>query len=223
MTGGCVISAIGSGNSWNGWRIWKPAERSLLAEVIHDEPIQLIVAAMLRVDNLSKRQSTADAAELDRAATLLEAAVDRLRNLIVVALTPPDLSIDLAVALRELAEGIFIGSVTFEMYGNAHTRLTDAAKSAAYRILREALVNVPKHAAARNVTVRLDERDGMVEFALTDDGIGAESLEAGPGHLGLATMHARADAEGGHIRISAKAGEGTTVTLALPVMNGRTE
>jgi signal transduction histidine kinase len=195
-------------------------ERSLLAEVIHDEPIQLIVAAILRVDNLSTRQSTADAEELDRAATLLETAVEGLRNLIAVRLTPADLSIDLGIALRDLVEGIFVGTVTFRMVGDPQVSLTDAAKGAAYRILREALVNVHQHARAMNVTIRFDERDGMVVFVVTDDGLGADHFEAGSGHLGLATR-ARAAAEGGQFQITGVLGEGTTVTLSLPASTGR--
>ena len=54
---------------------------------------------------------------------------------------------------------------------------------------------------------------------LIDDGVGSESLDAGRGHLGIATMRARADAEGGLLRIDSTPGVGTTVTLSLPAKN----
>lgn len=191
-------------------------ERSMLAEVIHDEPVQLIVAAILRVDSLGRRLSTTDGREMERVATMLELAVDKLRNLIVIALTPPDLTEGLGAALRDLAVGIFAGSVVFELAGDAHVNLTDAAKGTAYRVFREALINVRQHARSQYVTLRLAERNGMVEMILIDDGVGSESLDAERGHLGIATMRARADAEGGVLRIDSAPGMGTTVALSLP-------
>jgi signal transduction histidine kinase len=59
----------------------------------------------------------------------------------------------------------------------------------------------------------------MVEIMLIDDGMGSESLDAGRGHLGVATMRARADAEGGFLHFDSAPGVGTTVTLSLPVKN----
>jgi len=194
-------------------------ERSVLAEVIHDEPVQLIIAAILRVDSLGRRLSSADGYELDQAATMLELAVDKLRNLIVIALTPPDLSEGLGVALRDLAEGIFLGSTAFELVGNPHVNLTDAAKGTAYRVFREALINIRQHARSQHVTLRLTEHNGMVEIMLIDDGVGSASLDAGRGHLGIATMRARADAEGGHLHIESEPGVGTRVRLSMPARN----
>ncbi len=194
-------------------------ERSVLAEVIHDEPVQLIVAAILRVDSLAGRLSAADGRELEAAATMLESAVDKLRNLIVIALTPPDLTGGLGFALRDLAEGIFLGSTVFELVGDPHVNLTDAANGTAYRIFREALINVRQHARSQRVILRLAEHKEMVEIMLIDDGVGSESLDSGRGHLGIATMRARADAEGGFLHIDSAPGAGTTVSLSLPVKN----
>ncbi len=131
-------------------------ERSVLAEVIHDEPIQLIVAALLRVD-LLHAQSAGDAVDqLDEIATLLESSVDRLRRLIV-ALSPPDLSDGLGSALRVLADGIFVDANTqFQIIGPLRVHLAPSAEETVFRIFREAMVNARKHSSASNVTLRLD-------------------------------------------------------------------
>jgi signal transduction histidine kinase len=199
-------------------------ERSLLAEVIHDEPIQLIVAAILRIDLLSARSigtgpdAAPESAELDRIATLLEGSVDRLRRLIV-AMTPPDLTDGLGAALRDLAGGIFVGTTTrFRVDGPMHLRIAIPAKETAFRILREALVNARKHARAGLVTLRLDQYEEECVLTLTDDGIGSDSLDVVPGHLGMATMRARANAEGGTLRFDSTPGLGTTVELTLPMI-----
>jgi len=67
-------------------------------------------------------------------------------------------------------------------------------------------------------TLSIEERDGVVTLTLSDDGLGSACLDAGPGHLGMATMRARADAEDGEVQVESIAGSGTVVTLTLPIM-----
>ena len=85
----------------------------------------------------------------------------------------------------------------------------------AYRILREAMVNVRKHARATIVTMKVDQADDVVTMTLSDNGVGSACLDAGPGHLGMATMRARADAEDGKLEIESIVGLGTVVTLDI--------
>ena len=130
-------------------------ERSLLAEAIHDEPIQRIVAGILRLDHLSTRLDPATRNEVDEVTEQLVTTVDWLRDLIVVALTPPDLSAGLGPALAGLARSIFTATPTvFTVVGPDHVPLSVPAKEAVYRIFREALGNVRKHAQANNATLR---------------------------------------------------------------------
>ena len=191
-------------------------ERTLLAEAIHDGPMQLIVAVMMRLENLGISGSNADMQEVEELVDTLETSVQRLRTLIV-ALTPPDLTEGMAAALNDLAQGIFIGTGTqITFAGVRHVPLTPLRKQNALRILREALVNVRKHARAQHVLVELEQADGQVIARIVDDGVGAHELDAGPGHLGMATMRARASAEGGHLDVRGIPDVGTTVTLMLP-------
>jgi signal transduction histidine kinase len=193
-------------------------ERSVLAEVIHDEPIQLIVAALLRVDLLHADSVGDQADQLDQIATLLESSVDRLRRLIV-ALSPPDLSDGLGSALRVLADGIFVDASTqFQITGPLHVHLAPPAEETVFRIFREAMVNVRKHSSASNVMLHLDMRDAVFVATLTDDGVGSNGLDTDLGHLGTATMRARAKAEGGVLRIESEPGRGTIVELTLPTV-----
>ena len=193
-------------------------ERSQIAESIHDEPIQLIVAAAMRIDFLRNAAPGGDD-ELNRLATLLESSVDWLRNLIQVDLSPPDMTRGIGEALRELADGIFGGNRPLQIVGPMDVNLTPSANAAAYRILREALINAHKHAHAETVTLRIEQLDRMVVFSVSDDGVGAGDL-AGPGHLGLATMRARAEAEGGQLHVQSTPGAGTTIVLTLPITGG---
>jgi signal transduction histidine kinase len=78
------------------------------------------------------------------------------------------------------------------------------------------MVNARKHSVATNVTLNLDQRDGVCVVTLTDDGIGSDGLGTDLGRVGTATMRARAKAEGWQLRIESKPGDGTVVELTLP-------
>ncbi len=96
-----------------------------------------------------------------------------------------------------------------------------AVEDEAYRIVREALTNVRKHAAAQRVVIRLDVSEGWLIVEVEDDGRGFDPTRAGgaaegPPRLGLATIRERAASAGGRVEWRSGAG-GTTVRLAIPV------
>ncbi len=91
-----------------------------------------------------------------------------------------------------------------------------------YRVLQESLNNVIKHAEAKEVWVTVGMDDGKLSFVVADDGRGFEMNPAdastGPEvGLGLRILHERARILGGTLEITSQPGEGTRVTLRLPV------
>ncbi len=89
-----------------------------------------------------------------------------------------------------------------------------------YRIIREALTNASKHARGASVTVFLNGDQGS--------GFGARISDNGPGfaprtdkrspqgHLGLSSMHERAEALGGWVHLDSAEGAGTAIEVWLP-------
>jgi signal transduction histidine kinase len=91
--------------------------------------------------------------------------------------------------------------------------------AAVYRITREALTNVVRHAKASGASVQVDYRDGRVEVAVRDNGSGSDAgREPGTrmGH-GIAGMRERAEALGGRLSAGPSTGGGFLVTASLPV------
>lgn len=170
-------------------------ERLVLAEAIHDEPLQLVIAATMRLDTLAGNLS-ARPEETEQVILILEDAIGKLRTLIT-ALTPPELTDELGLALRRLAQAVFVvaPTVTVTVTGHDHVSLSPTRELNVCRILREGLVNARKHARANHIWLTLSETDGIVTAVLRDDGVGATDLDPRPGHLGMATMHGRAAAE----------------------------
>lgn len=191
-------------------------ERTRIADSIHASPIQLIVAAAMRVDLLSTSTLQAHSVELDRLAVLLEDSVDWLRSLADIDLAPPNLSRGLIQAMRNLGRTVISPSRHFAVTGPDTITLSAAASAAVYSVVREALLNAEKHAGAQHITISIAQDTRMVTVTVTDDGVGTTGLP-GPGHLGLAAMRIRAEAEDGQLTIQSAPGTGTTVVLAVPI------
>jgi PAS domain S-box-containing protein len=87
------------------------------------------------------------------------------------------------------------------------------------RIVQEALANVRRHSAARNIEVGLRRDDEAILIEVADDGRGFDAGSARAG-IGLSAMRERVEGLGGEIEISSRPGEGTEVMVRVPVGGG---
>jgi two-component system, NarL family, sensor histidine kinase UhpB len=84
--------------------------------------------------------------------------------------------------------------------------------------LQEALTNVARHAAAKNVRIGLTLEGSSTILTVSDDGRGmAPEVLSRRTSLGLMGMRERALAFGGTLELSAAPGGGTTVAVRVPV------
>ena len=95
----------------------------------------------------------------------------------------------------------------------------DAVQSTAvFRIFQEALTNILRHAHATRVEVTMVEDTGVFVLMIGDNGRGITEIErSGESSIGLLGMRERAHLIGGEIEVSGVEGEGTIVTLRLPI------
>jgi signal transduction histidine kinase len=92
-----------------------------------------------------------------------------------------------------------------------------------YRIFQECLTNISKHAGASAVSIAVRKQDdGLVYIVLEDNGTGFDPAQvsnrrlAGRG-LGLAALNERARMLGGTLEVRSRPGEGTKVTVVIPI------
>ena len=85
------------------------------------------------------------------------------------------------------------------------------------RIAGEALMNVRKHARAREVSLRLEVVRRQLRLTVTDAGVGFRVRGARVRGFGLSGIEDRARAVGGRAAIRSAPGRGTTVTVTVPV------
>jgi signal transduction histidine kinase len=194
-------------------------ERHRIAGDVHDDPLQKVVAAALRVDVLAKEPLSPHTLEtVEALRDSLRLAIDSLRYLLF-ELRPPILKHDgLEAALRALVEhGEFTAKV--EIMSELATEPAYEARLAAFRIAQEALANARKHANADRIDVVLTERDDGLLTRISDDGIGFSGDVLGAeleGHIGLAEMRERAEMAGGWCLVQSLAQIGTRVEFWIP-------
>lgn len=84
------------------------------------------------------------------------------------------------------------------------------------QVVREGLSNVARHARASTVTVRADLAEGCLVVEVIDDGAGFRPTSPSVGR-GLENVTERAQVLGGDVDVDSAPGEGTRVTLTVPV------
>jgi PAS domain S-box-containing protein len=97
--------------------------------------------------------------------------------------------------------------------------------TATFRIFQECLTNVIRHAQAKSVRVDLCQEEESILLVVEDDGIGfcESGFSNALGSLGLLGMKERAQFCGGDVHISSSPGNGTKVTVRVPVDIPRAE
>jgi PAS domain S-box-containing protein len=150
-------------------------------------------------------------AELSRIATGLANAVEDLREF-SRGIHPAVLSKGgLGPALRALARR---STIPVELDVTAGARFPEPIEVAAYFVASEALANATKHAQASRIEVSLEPGNGSLLLSIRDDGVGGADSARGSGLIGLTD---RIEALGGSIRLRSRPGDGTRITVELPL------
>jgi two-component system NarL family sensor kinase len=154
-----------------------------------------------------------------RALALTRSTLDEARRSVLELRAAPLEGRTLAEALTALAEDLRAGgSGTVRVSHDGETRsLPPAVEVGLYRIAREALTNVARHANAAEVTVHVAVGPERVRMQVEDDGVGFDPARVPPGRYGLIGMTERARLLGGTLTIESAPGEGTTVAADVPL------
>jgi signal transduction histidine kinase/uncharacterized protein YhfF len=196
------------------------SERRRLGRELHDGAQQRLVVLGQRLD-LARRAARDDP---EKARTMLDAARSETRAIgeelrdMARGLAPAGLQQHgLAGALQVLGSR---STLPVEVGGLPDRRLPDPIEATLYFLVSEAIANAIKHAEAERMTVDIGFRGGALVGEITDDGRGGASLDPEGGLQGLAD---RVAAVGGTLEVDSPAGEGTRLTVTIPMTRWRTE
>jgi signal transduction histidine kinase len=189
------------------------AERQRIERDLHDGAQQRLVALTVTLGMAESRLANdpeAAAELIAKAREEAQLAVKELREL-AHGIHPTLLSErGLGAALEALAVR---APVPVSINGVPEDRLPSVVESTAYYVTAEALTNVAKYARADQAFVHLSIEDDRLRLQVGDDGVGG----ADPSGTGLRGLRDRVDALDGEIEIHSPPGNGTTVTVELPL------
>jgi len=201
--------------------------RKKLARDLHDGPTQSVAAITMRLNYtrlLLEREPEKVKEELEKLETLARRTTKEIRTMLFtlrpVILETQGLVAALEQYLKQLEEGA--GLVVHLEASDLGDRLDTEIEGVAFSIIEEAVSNAKKYAHARNIWVRLGFEGALFVATVEDDGQGfdvAEVLDsyAQRGSLGLINMQERAELVEGTWTIESAIGQGTKVTLIVPL------
>jgi PAS domain S-box-containing protein len=201
-------------------------ERHRLATELHDQIGQSLVMSKMKLDSLRQSISSSESTAVIREISDCLGQVIQNTRTLTFDLSSPilyELGFEAAVAdwldeqIRE-KHGI---KTDFEDDGQSKP-LDDDIRVLLFRNVRELLVNVVKHANAKNVKVSIRKVDDWICVSVEDDGVGfdvteVESMVTKKAKFGLFSIRERLESVGGHFEIKSKVGQGSKITMTAPL------
>ena len=196
------------------------SERRLVAHDIHDGFAQDLVGAQMQLQGvLGDPDSNADSDDLQRIIGLLNKAIKECRRLIrdLRPMILDESGVVDAIAHLVAEENENYGLTVAFAHDVQFDRLDPKLEGAIYRIVQESISNVRRHAKIEHAAVELAEHDGMLSVVVRDQGVGFDPEQVATTCFGLRGVRERARLFNGTAEINSTPGEGTTVSVRLPV------
>jgi|GEM_PF-882184 len=210
-------------------------ERQAIAADLHDHVGHSLALARMQLNSITKAKSELEKNILVKdVSNILLAALRDTRNLISELSSPSMKELGLGAAVSEYLEGQIakrhgLKTEFVDDIDDAHKKTLDEnTRALLFRSVRELLVNVVKHARAKEVRVHFSEVAGVMKISIGDDGVGfvpgAEKRPKGPtGGFGLFSIQERMVNMGGSFDIQSEPGQGTRVELTVPLPGEKIE
>ncbi len=192
------------------------ADRDRIARDLHDHVIQRLFAAGLSLQSVLAQVPAGPGRDrVSAVISQLDGTIRDVRTTVFDLHTSDDEDTRTSLRRRLLdlvteTAGELTSSVRTQ--GAVDTLVGGALAADLEAVVREAVSNAARHAAAHSVTVTLDVSDTLV-LEVADDGIG---MDPGAARSGLRNLEARARARGGELVVTADS-EGTLLRWSSPL------
>jgi signal transduction histidine kinase len=199
--------------------------RRQVAMNMHDYLGQNLAISKIKLDSLRQLVTSQKKADiLDEVRTLLGSTIDSVRSL-TFELSPPvlyELGFEAAVEWLVRYIGKRDGMLTDFHNDGKLKSLEDNVRILLFQSVREAIINVTKHAHAKKMSVSITRDGHNIQIFIVDDGIGFDVskvrlLDEKSHAFGLLSIRERIGYIGGRFEIQSAPGKGTRVLLSAPV------
>jgi PAS domain S-box-containing protein len=204
------------------------SERQRMALFLHDEIGQSLALLQMKLGSFANAsKSKSDKHDIKVLRDLLETIIEQTHTL-TFELSPPVLhQLGLEAAIEWAGEKISRDhglDFTFNDDGMAKS-LNPDLQAILFRCVRELMLNTAKHAKAKRLTVAIARDGEKISYTIADDGLGFDpslhdtrTEETG---FGLLSVREHLATMGGNCRIQSTPGQGTRITLTVPVGGGQ--
>ncbi|HUL45208.1 MAG TPA: HAMP domain-containing protein [Bacteroidota bacterium] len=198
-------------------------ERKGISREIHDELGQALTTLKLNLTLLQSEIEPENAIAHNQIKLMLQLVDTTIKSVkrLITSLRPlllDDLGLTVAIEwqIDEFQERT---AIPCEISIAPDTIIVDPERSiAVFRILQETLTNIARHSGASSSSVFLGAKNGELELCVRDNGKGITVEELNdPKSFGLIGIRERAYYWGGRVDIAGSPGEGTTVTVHIPL------
>lgn len=201
-------------------------ERKKISKDLHDVVAQSLMGINVRLATL-KIKTGQNTQEFNRTISSTQRLLTKTAQMVhqfASGLRPSVLDdIGLIPALHALMIDFSIRSgVRAELKASRKAdKLADDSRTVLFRVAQEALTNVERHSAAEHVKVVIREIANCVVMTIVDDGKSFSVQQVlrsrSNKQLGLLGMRERVDMIGGSFEVESASGQGTKITVSLPV------
>ncbi len=213
-------------------------EREQLGRELHDGLGQMMgylnVEAQTAQTLLEKNELAVLRANLAHLANVARDAHDDLRAFIL-GMRPVSHSLTLpqtlGTMLQQFSQSSGVAASLEYPESAPEPAFTPAVETVVVNVMREALSNIRKHAAAQQVSARFNFAGELAQIEIADDGMGFRTTNRllarprpgsqpndGGTHFGLAVMRERVEQAGGRFDIQSASGMGTRLRMQLPCL-----
>jgi len=201
------------------------SQRRKIASDLHDNVSQALALSINQLRKLRKSVAMADAKKLDQICQTIENAMQNVRDLTFDLASPTLYKIGLEAAISELLNEQLRnrhGIICKFSDDNKDKPLDDNVRILLFQAVRELLINVIKHAKAKNVEVVVQKKNNNIQISVSDDGIGFDTQEVESsiqrdGGFGLFNIRERIDYINGSFEIHSKPGNGSQFIITAPI------
>lgn len=198
-------------------------ERRRIAQDLHDGVVQDLAGLGYALSAVERQLPEGNPARkpLENAYTIVHRDVVALRAMLT-DIYPKDLSNGALVgAVQELLDQLTLVGTNGIVRAPERLMLPGQTAVLTYRVIREAVRNIARHAKAGEATVDIAHDGECVTVRVRDNGVGFDSearldAAADAGHLGLRLVIDTVADVGGRVTVRSTPGNGTTVEATIP-------
>ena len=197
----------------------KESERKDIAETLHDSVSALLSSANLHLIATKSQFKGKIPIEIDKTQSIIAEASLKIRDLSHTLVSSVLLKFGLNFALKDMAAKYSNSVLDIETDIYNLRRYNQNFEIKIYNIIQEFVNNILKHSKAKNTFIKLYEEDARICFQISDDGIGFDKTKIiNKDSLGLNQIDARIHMMNGVFIINSTIGEGTIISVELPIV-----